>query len=74
MIEAQSARIALVPARPLEPLRGLRSVLRDYQVRGAEWLLYLHDNGFGGLLCDDRVWARRTRSRRSCWRCASSGR
>ncbi len=51
--ESLERLLALVPARPLEPLRGLRSVLRDYQVRGAEWLLYLHDNGFGGLLCDD---------------------
>jgi hypothetical protein len=51
--ESLERLLAVVPARPLEPLRGLRSVLRDYQVRGAEWLLYLHDNGFGGLLCDD---------------------
>lgn len=51
--EALERLLAVAPARPLAPLRGLRSVLRDYQVRGVEWLLYLHDNGFGGLLCDD---------------------
>jgi hypothetical protein len=51
--ESLEKLLAVAPARPLEPLHGLRSVLRDYQVRGVEWLLYLHDNGFGGLLCDD---------------------
>ncbi|WP_428268698.1 DEAD/DEAH box helicase [Haliangium sp.] len=45
--------LEVVPAQPLAPLRGLVSTLRDYQVRGVEWLLYLYDNGFGGLLCDD---------------------
>ena len=51
--QALERLLAVVPARPLAPLQGLRSTLRDYQVRGVEWLLYLHDNGFGGLLCDD---------------------
>ncbi|GAB4516436.1 MAG: hypothetical protein Tsb0020_35090 [Haliangiales bacterium] len=41
------------PTQPLAPLAGLRSTLRDYQTRGVEWLLYLYDNRFGGLLCDD---------------------
>ena len=45
--------LALVPARPLAPVTGLASTLRDYQARGVTWLLYLHDNRFGGLLCDD---------------------
>jgi superfamily II DNA or RNA helicase len=41
------------PAVPMAALVGLKSVLRDYQKRGVEWLLFLYDNGFGGLLCDD---------------------
>ncbi|WP_053333449.1 DEAD/DEAH box helicase [Haliangium ochraceum] len=45
--------LGATPSQPLAPLRGLRSTLRSYQVRGVEWLLYLYDNGFGGLLCDD---------------------
>lgn len=51
--EALERLLAVVPVKPLAPLAGLRSTLRDYQVRGVEWLLYLYDNGFGGLLCDD---------------------
>jgi SNF2 family DNA or RNA helicase len=31
----------------------LRSTLRDYQKRAVEWLLFLYDNYFGGLLCDE---------------------
>jgi len=41
------------PSEPLRQLRGLRSTLRDYQTRGVEWLLFLYDNHFGGLLCDE---------------------
>ncbi|MCJ7685094.1 MAG: SNF2-related protein, partial [Desulfobacteraceae bacterium] len=37
----------------LPPLKGMRSTLRQYQKTGVEWLLYLFENGFGGLLCDD---------------------
>jgi hypothetical protein len=51
--EALERLLAVVPVAPLAPLAGLRSILRDYQIRGVEWLLYLYDNGFGGLLCDD---------------------
>jgi SNF2-related domain/Helicase conserved C-terminal domain len=51
--EALERLLAVVPVKPLAPLHGLRSILRDYQIRGVEWLLYLYDNGFGGLLCDD---------------------
>jgi superfamily II DNA or RNA helicase len=51
--EAVERLLAVAPVKPLAPLAGLRSTLRDYQVRGVEWLLYLYDNGFGGLLCDD---------------------
>jgi hypothetical protein len=51
--QALERLLAVVPVKPLAPLHGLRSILRDYQTRGVEWLLYLYDNGFGGLLCDD---------------------
>jgi SNF2 family DNA or RNA helicase len=45
--------LAIRPSEPLKPLAGLKSVLRDYQTRGVEWLLFLYDNHFGGLLCDE---------------------
>ncbi len=45
--------LAIEPNRPLKPLAGLGSTLRDYQEQGVNWLLFLHDNRFGGLLCDD---------------------
>lgn len=32
---------------------GMASDLRNYQKVGAEWLLFLYENQFGGLLCDD---------------------
>jgi len=50
---ALSRLVELAPAAPLPALAGLRSVLRPYQKRGAEWLVFLHENGLGGLLCDD---------------------
>ncbi|MDG5815502.1 DEAD/DEAH box helicase [Chitinispirillales bacterium ANBcel5] len=34
-------------------LPGFTSKLRPYQENGLAWLLFLYDNGFGGLLCDD---------------------
>jgi len=37
----------------LPELKGRVTPLRDYQVRGVEWLWFLRENGFGGLLCDD---------------------
>ncbi|MFW6254927.1 MAG: DEAD/DEAH box helicase [Chitinivibrionales bacterium] len=45
--------IEFSPVRPLEPLTGCVSVLRPYQTVGVQWLLFLFDNQFGGLLCDD---------------------
>jgi len=30
-----------------------KSKLRDYQKKGLEWLTFLFENSFGGLLCDD---------------------
>jgi len=41
------------PAAPLPDLKGRLTPLRAYQLRGAEWLWFLYENGFGGLLCDD---------------------
>jgi superfamily II DNA or RNA helicase len=45
--------LALKPAEPLPALRGMTSTLRAYQVLGVEWILFLFENRFGGLLCDD---------------------
>lgn len=45
--------LELRPAQPLPDLKGLTSALRPYQKTGTEWLLFLFENGFGGLLCDD---------------------
>lgn len=45
--------VDLTPSASLPELQGLRSVLRPYQRRGAEWLVFLYENGLGGLLCDD---------------------
>ncbi len=33
--------------------QGLRGELRPYQVAGYNWLHFLHDYGFGGILADD---------------------
>jgi superfamily II DNA or RNA helicase len=41
------------PAAPLPAIKGLTSKLRAYQQRGTEWIHFLYENGFGGLLCDD---------------------
>jgi superfamily II DNA or RNA helicase len=43
----------LKPTSPLQELKGLASTLRPYQKLGVEWLLFLFENGLGGLLCDD---------------------
>ena len=41
------------PSGRLPELEGMTSRLRNYQKRGTEWLMFLFENGFGGLLCDD---------------------
>ena len=41
------------PSVRLPELEGMTSRLREYQKRGSEWLLFLFENRFGGLLCDD---------------------
>ena len=38
---------------PLPDLKNRITPLRTYQAHGAEWLWFLFENGFGGLLCDD---------------------
>ncbi|MDA8402729.1 MAG: DEAD/DEAH box helicase [Desulfobacteraceae bacterium] len=40
------------PAAFVQP-EGLGCALREYQKRGVEWLMFLYENRFGGLLCDD---------------------
>jgi SNF2 family DNA or RNA helicase len=41
------------PSVLFSKLEGITSRLRDYQKWGAELLMFLFENGFGGLLCDD---------------------
>lgn len=41
------------PLKDLKPLKDVKCILRDYQIKGVQWLLFLYDNSFGGLLCDD---------------------
>ncbi|MCP4149410.1 MAG: DEAD/DEAH box helicase, partial [bacterium] len=36
-----------------KPARGFKAVLRDYQMKGLNWLYYLHTMGFGACLADD---------------------
>ena len=45
--------LALKPAKPLSDPAGLGSILRRYQALGVEWIHFLYQNRFGGLLCDD---------------------
>ena len=41
------------PSTPFPQIKGLVSKLRTYQQLGSEWISFLYENGFGGLLCDD---------------------
>ncbi|MBW1999712.1 MAG: DEAD/DEAH box helicase, partial [Deltaproteobacteria bacterium] len=43
----------LKPSTAPPSLSGMRSTLRSYQRLGVQWLFFLFENGFGGLLCDD---------------------
>ena len=45
--------LELKPTGPPVPLEGMTAPLRPYQQTGVEWLRFLHEHGFGGLLCDD---------------------
>jgi len=41
------------PSTSLPKIKGMASKLRAYQQLGTEWIYFLYENGFGGLLCDD---------------------
>lgn len=41
------------PIAELEPQSIYTGTLRSYQKLGVQWMLFLYDNNFGGLLCDD---------------------
>jgi len=43
----------MVPASRVNGLDGLSCSLRKYQQTGLEWLVFLFENSFGGLLCDE---------------------
>ena len=43
----------LRPAEPFQETPGIATPLRIYQKIGIDWLLFLHQNRLGGLLCDD---------------------
>lgn len=45
--------IAIKPPKLITEISGLTSKLRAYQLIGVQWLAFLFENGFGGLLCDD---------------------
>ena len=45
--------LALQPLKSPLKVMGLTSGLRGYQELGVQWLWFLFENGFGGLLCDD---------------------
>ena len=45
--------LTLKPSTPLPKTDRMTSPLRAYQKLGLEWLWFLYENGFGGLLCDD---------------------
>ena len=45
--------LAMTPASCPETIPGLESRLRDYQLKGVRWLIYLLENGLSGVLCDD---------------------
>ncbi len=41
------------PLRDFVPLEKFNGELREYQKNCVQWLLFLYDNNFGGLLCDE---------------------
>jgi len=52
-VKAVEDFLEMQPVIPLPEIKGMRSSLRKYQQQGTEWLWFLMENGFGGLLCDD---------------------
>ncbi len=53
LVERLDRLLNFKPCNPFPQIKGIVSKLRSYQVRGAEWISFLFENGFGGLLCDD---------------------
>jgi superfamily II DNA or RNA helicase len=51
--ETLARKISMNPAETPDHVPGLKSRLRDYQVKGFHWMLYLYENGLSGILCDD---------------------
>ncbi|KAL4779213.1 SNF2 family N-terminal domain-containing protein [Aspergillus varians] len=47
--DTQIRPYVLLDAQPV----GLRATLKPYQLEGLSWLLYLRNNGIGGILADD---------------------
>jgi len=45
--------LTLKPSAPPPKINHMTSPLRTYQKLGVEWLWFLYENGFSGLLCDD---------------------
>jgi len=45
--------LELKPAKAVPDLNGMTSALRQYQTHGVQWIRFLYENTFGGLLCDD---------------------
>ncbi|MBN2321116.1 MAG: DEAD/DEAH box helicase [Acidobacteria bacterium] len=45
--------LALAPAKPWKPGKGIQTPLRPYQLKGVDWLRFLFENGLAGLLCDE---------------------
>lgn len=41
--------------------------LRDYQIRGLNWLISLYENGINGILADEMVWIYIDCGHKKCW-------
>ncbi len=52
-LKAQLEKMILYTANPIEPSTGFQGTLFSYQQEGLQWLSFLHEGGFGGLLADD---------------------
>ena len=52
-VDLFKSMLELKPVASLPRLNGMTSTLRPYQELGVEWIRFLFENGFGGLLCDD---------------------
>lgn len=53
LAEVRERLAALVDLKPRQEGKAFAGELRSYQRQGLAWLRFLHDGGFGGLLCDD---------------------